>query len=297
MENTRQGVKTNQTPKYNCTWDPQQVIAFLGTWENSQISLQHLSYKVATLLALVTGQRIQTISLIRPSNLMESPSSIQILITDQIKTSNINKLQPCLQIPFFLEDPSICPATALKHYLNIYEVSHCGTQDGSLVENIMGAYSFKETEAIKRGKSLEKQVVAALEKIESIKIHKCGFILNKNFPIVGVSPDGITDEFVIEVKCPSKNKNFKNYICNGAPRKKIMAQIQLQMYFMGKKEDIFCIAHDNFESTDVLVTKSPRKTGFLGSLICINSVKQFYSKFFDNRKIKYILTNKFFQDH
>nr|CAH7740626.1 unnamed protein product [Callosobruchus chinensis] len=81
-------------PKYNCTWDPQQVIAFLGTWENSQISLQHLSYKVATLLALVTGQRIQTISLIRPSNLMESPSSIQILITDQIKTSNINKLQP-----------------------------------------------------------------------------------------------------------------------------------------------------------------------------------------------------------
>nr|CAH7740399.1 unnamed protein product [Callosobruchus chinensis] len=105
-------------PKYNCTWDPQQVIAFLGTWENSQISLQHLSYKVATLLALVTGQRIQTISLIRPLNLMESPSGIQILITDQIKTSNINKLQPCLQIPFFLEDPSICPATALKHYLN-----------------------------------------------------------------------------------------------------------------------------------------------------------------------------------
>nr|CAH7716351.1 unnamed protein product [Callosobruchus chinensis] len=107
-------------PKYNCTWDPQHVIAFLGTWENSQISLQHLSYNVATLLALVTGQRIQTISLIRPSNLMESPSSIQILITDQIKTSNINKLQPCLQIPFFLEDPSICPATALKHYLNVH---------------------------------------------------------------------------------------------------------------------------------------------------------------------------------
>nr|CAH7714177.1 unnamed protein product [Callosobruchus chinensis]CAH7719342.1 unnamed protein product [Callosobruchus chinensis]CAH7725501.1 unnamed protein product [Callosobruchus chinensis]CAH7727036.1 unnamed protein product [Callosobruchus chinensis] len=41
-------------------------------------------------------------------------------------------------------------------------------------------------------KSLEKQVVAALE----------------NFPIVGVSPDGITDEFFIEVKCPFKNKKF-----------------------------------------------------------------------------------------
>nr|CAH7738869.1 unnamed protein product [Callosobruchus chinensis] len=64
----------------------------------------------------------------------------------------------------------------------------------------MGAYSFKKTEAIKRSKSLEKQVVAALEKIENIKIHKRGFILNKNLPIVAVSPDGITDELFHQEK-------------------------------------------------------------------------------------------------
>nr|CAI5865985.1 unnamed protein product [Callosobruchus analis] len=52
----------------------------------------------------------------------------------------------------------------------IFDAAHCQTEDGSLVENIMGAYSFKETVAIKRGKSLEKQVVAVLEKVENIKI-------------------------------------------------------------------------------------------------------------------------------
>nr|CAH7731629.1 unnamed protein product [Callosobruchus chinensis] len=96
----------------------------------------------------------------------------------------------------------------LLHELNEDDhdrLSHCGTQDGSLVENIMGDYSFKETEAMKRSKSLEKQVVAALEKIENIKIHKCGFILNKNFPIVCVSPDGITDELVQTLERTSCN--------------------------------------------------------------------------------------------
>nr|CAI5849255.1 unnamed protein product [Callosobruchus analis] len=131
----------------------------------------------------------------------------------------------------------------------IFDAAHCQTEDGSLVENIMGAYSFKETVAIKRGKSLEKHVVAVLEKVENIKIKKCGFILHKHFPIFGVSPDGMTDELVIEIKCPFKNKNFKNYVCNNAPTKKFMAQIQLQMYFAGKKKGMFCLAHEDFEST------------------------------------------------
>nr|CAI5838984.1 unnamed protein product [Callosobruchus analis] len=48
---------------------------------------------------------------------------------------------------------------------------------------------------------------------------------------------------------------------------------------------------------NVPVTQSPRKTGFLGFLICINSLKQCCLKFVDKNKFKYILTNKFSQDH
>nr|CAI5837802.1 unnamed protein product [Callosobruchus analis] len=121
----------------------------------------------------------------------------------------------------------------------IFDAAHCQTEDGSLVET-----SWEPTR-----KSLEKQVVAVLEKVENIKIKKCGFILHKHFPIFGVSPDGMTDELVIEIKCPFKNKNLKNYVCNNAPTKKFMAQIQLQMYFAGKKKGMFCLAHEDFEST------------------------------------------------
>lgn len=36
----------------------------------------------------------------------------------------------------------------------IFEIAHCKTENGSLVEHIMGGYSFKETIAIKRGKRI-----------------------------------------------------------------------------------------------------------------------------------------------
>lgn len=88
-----------------------------------------------------------------------------------------------------------------------------------------------------------------VEKRENIKIEESGFIMHKKFPIIGVSPDGLTTDFVIEIKCPFKNKNLKNYVCDGVPTGKYMAQIQLQMYFAEKKKGIFCLAHDDFETT------------------------------------------------
>lgn len=91
--------------------------------------------------------------------------------------------------------------------------------------------------------------MGVLEERENIKTEESGFIMDKKFPVIGVSPDGLTTDFVIEIKCPFKNKNFKNYVCDGIPTKKYMAQIQLQMYFAKKKKGIFCLAHDNFEIT------------------------------------------------
>nr|CAI5854926.1 unnamed protein product [Callosobruchus analis] len=43
---------------------------------------------------------------------------------------------------------------------------------------------------------------------------------------------------------------------------------------------------NNLKLADVLVTQPPRKTGLLGYLICINSLKQFYSRFVDNTQIE-----------
>ena len=52
-----------------------------------------------------------------------------------------------------------------------------------------------------------------------------GLILNQNYPELGASPDGVSDKFVFDVKCPSTEDNVKNYYCDGQFVKKFKAQI------------------------------------------------------------------------
>lgn len=104
-------------PKYESTWDPQQVLRFLE--ENEDSSLKTLSKKLVTLLALATGQRIQTLSLIRCANIRCTEVGIKIFIQDLIKTSRVNASQPCLEIQYFSQIPKLCVATCIKKYLSI----------------------------------------------------------------------------------------------------------------------------------------------------------------------------------
>lgn len=105
-------------PKYSFTWDPAIVLNFLGSlYPNEALTLDCINKKLVTLIALATGQRCQTISLIRISNINISDDRIVILITDLIKTSGIGKKQPCLDLPFFRQRSNVCPAKALVDYM------------------------------------------------------------------------------------------------------------------------------------------------------------------------------------
>lgn len=99
------------------------------------------------------------------------------------------------------------------------------------------------------GKLLENTVREEVCKIKNIKFKKVGLILSEDFPVLGASPDGIAEECIIEIKCPASNKNFKNYVKDGVVEKKYYAQMQMQMFFAKKEKCLFCIAHDNFETT------------------------------------------------
>ena len=76
-----------------------------------------LSKKLITLLALVTGHRIQTLSLIDIRNIIVKVSLIEIKIPERIKTSKPGRSQPVLILPFFKKNPNICPAKTLQCYL------------------------------------------------------------------------------------------------------------------------------------------------------------------------------------
>lgn len=102
-------------PRYNFVWDPQKVLDYLEN--TSSDTLRSLSHRLITLLALTTAHRIQTFSLIKISNIVDTESGFQIPISDPVKTSGVNKIQPCLHIPLFAANPKLCVASTLKEYL------------------------------------------------------------------------------------------------------------------------------------------------------------------------------------
>lgn len=128
------------------------------------------------------------------------------------------------------------------------EVSRCKTLDGSLVAVIFGARSV-QTPAIRRGQKLEDKVRDVEEKKLGVKFTKCGLFISDEYPMIAGSPDGINKEIgLIEIKCPTTEKNVENYIMNGKLTKKCFAQVQIQMFCAKVNLTYFCVASSNFEN-------------------------------------------------
>lgn len=112
--------KKPSCPKYSSTWDPKIVLDYISEWyPNINLSLVKLTKKLSILLALCTSHRVQTFSLIKTTNIIKSPSGIKILISDIIKTSKPGREQPVLFLPYFVDNPNICPAKTLDDYLSV----------------------------------------------------------------------------------------------------------------------------------------------------------------------------------
>lgn len=69
------------------------------------------------LIALSTGQRVQTISLIKLNNIRNTTNGLEISITDLIKTSGPGRDQPFLKLPKFEDNPEICVASTILSYI------------------------------------------------------------------------------------------------------------------------------------------------------------------------------------
>lgn len=106
-------------PKYSSTWDTTPVLEYLKTiYLLKEHNHKLMAEKVATLLALATAHRLQTLALIRTENIVVSESGIRIKIPDRIKTSKPGRCQPELSLPFFKERKKVCVATSVLEYLD-----------------------------------------------------------------------------------------------------------------------------------------------------------------------------------
>lgn len=104
-------------PKYQSMWDVADVLDFLKGLDSEAI--QSATKKTVLLLALATAQRPQTLSAIETKNMQCRSDGIYIYIQKILKTSNPNREQPTLFLPFFEKEPQLCVASTLLKYLKI----------------------------------------------------------------------------------------------------------------------------------------------------------------------------------
>jgi site-specific recombinase XerD len=105
-------------PKYNVTWDVNLVFELFKLWpESSSLPLQPLSYKLVSLIALTTGQRVQSLIKIKLENIIWS-DPVQIVIKDCLKTTSFSKPNPVLQLPSYSKDLKLCVIDTLRCYVS-----------------------------------------------------------------------------------------------------------------------------------------------------------------------------------
>lgn len=105
-------------PKYDVIWSSETVLKWAETLEPLEVlDLKSLTLKLVSLLALATAHRVQTMSLIKLSNIVISESGVKIMITEHIKTSRVGATQPVFILPFLNSRKSVCVARVLIFYI------------------------------------------------------------------------------------------------------------------------------------------------------------------------------------
>ncbi|XP_070530006.1 uncharacterized protein [Cardiocondyla obscurior] len=104
-------------PRYDFIWDPAPVIDKLRLiYPYEDLPLNAIARKLVLLLALATGQRVQTIASLRLSQTSIDQKLI-IRIPDQIKTSAPGRKQPSFVFSRFEEQEELCIIRLLEHYI------------------------------------------------------------------------------------------------------------------------------------------------------------------------------------
>ena len=114
------GIFTNRPnlPRYGKIWDVNIVFKhILLMSENGNLSLLQLSEKLTMLLMLLSGQRGQTIHLLKLKDIQINDNRIVCYISDLVKQSKPGKHVEPLMIDSFNDNKKLCVVTTMKDYI------------------------------------------------------------------------------------------------------------------------------------------------------------------------------------
>ena len=105
-------------PRYSSTWDVSLVLNYLKTLVPvNSISFKHLTWNLVMLLALLTGQRGQTLHLMDLQFIKLTQNSINIQLMELLKTSKPGKHLAPLLLYEFETDKRLCVVETMIEYI------------------------------------------------------------------------------------------------------------------------------------------------------------------------------------
>ena len=116
-------------PRYTCTWNVSTVLNYLkNVAPPKYLSLYQLSLKLVTIMALVTGQRLQTLKALDLDYCKISKETITFHIMSLLKHSTpANKTDNVITFEAY-HDKRLCPVFLLHHYLKRTKNLRSGSQ-------------------------------------------------------------------------------------------------------------------------------------------------------------------------
>ena len=105
-------------PKYKNIWDVDTVLTYLSSLHPPQdLTLKDLTFKTTMLLALLSGQRCQTLHLLSVSSMVLKHDSCVFTIHKLLKTSRPGKHVSTLTFTAYSPDNRLCPIVCLSEYV------------------------------------------------------------------------------------------------------------------------------------------------------------------------------------
>ena len=105
-------------PRYSVTWDVNVVLDYLvGLDQPERLDLKMLSYKTVMLLALLTGQRRQTLHALDITNMDLNEEKCTFVIKSLLKTSRPGKHLAPIEVLSYKPDRKLCPVAHIEEYV------------------------------------------------------------------------------------------------------------------------------------------------------------------------------------
>ncbi len=105
-------------PRYNRIWDVSLVLKYIKSLgENENLTLQNLTLKTTMLLALVSGQRCQTLHALNVQNMALDDNMCTFRIAELLKTTRPGRHLGHVELKAYNDDSCLCVVTALQQYM------------------------------------------------------------------------------------------------------------------------------------------------------------------------------------